>query len=333
MKKVLYVHPFGRERWNLGDSVYFFGARELITGAIGEHIVIKGVMEKFKTDNNYINTLPNDIDLIVTTGSPWLQSYFDKNWMSGELLKLVLKYSKVPKVALGLGGCSGLNKFYFHRQESLEVTKKIFKSFNLIITRDPLTNQFLHLSRIKAYNLLDTAVFFPMFKFINNLKIKIKDSNKPVMIYFDSKAGISQGDYNKKEHDLINELYIDIYKKYNPTVYVMNEPEVGVAKKYGIDNVKWLWHYRDVLSVLSKASLVISGRVHQATLSVLLNKKTYIIPYDIRYLCCSSIGAIPIFSSETIKDLNKANKPKFQFLLINKTKKHIINLIKQRVKL
>lgn len=326
MTKVMYIHGFRRERWNIGDDVYFQGAKTLLTEAIGEHEIVEADMEMCRRDMKNVEKLIGlDVDLIITVGAPWLYSNFDKSWQVEMLRRLLPHYKNIKKIAFGLGGCSGLNKNYFGNVKALDATKETFGEFDLIFARESMTGQFLELAGVKTEVLLDSAVFFPIQKYVDSLDLH-NSSQRPVFCYFDFENGICAGDFTEEDDNRIKEMYKYIVDTYNPIVYCVNEPEIENAKKLGFD-CEWYWHYEDILPLLSQASFVISGRVHQATLSQLLNKKTYVIPFDIRYLCTSAIGVETVFIQPEPK-LTEQGRPTFKDALIERTRAQIVGKVK-----
>ena len=327
MKNVLYLSAWHRERYNIGDNVYLQGSISLLTEAIGEHFILECNLEQFVEDiNNVEKILGLDLDLIVTTGAPYLYSNFQVAWQYEFLKRLNVGYPDVPKIALGLGGCSGLSNNYFNNRIALDAAKEIFGQFDLIVAREPLTAQFLELAGVSCKILLDSAVFFPIQDYIKELDLK-NTQEKPVFCYFDYRAGISRGDITEFEAQQIDNMYKEIYEKYNPITYCVNEAEVEPAKKLGIE-AKWLWHFEDILPLLAQATFLISARVHQATLAKLLDKNSYVIPFDIRYLCSTAIGVQPVFPYQQL-EFKAGICNIFYKDLINKTRVIIINEIRK----
>jgi len=326
--KVMYIHGFRRERWNIGDDVYFQGANRLLTASIGEHEIIEADLEMCRCNLENVKKLIGlDIDLIVTVGAPWLYSNFEKSWQVQMMSKLLPAYKNVKKIAFGLGGCSGLTKHYFNNMKALDAAKEVFGEFDLVFSREAMTAQFLELAGVNTHILLDSAVFFPIEKYVKNLNIKRK-TERPVFCYFDLENGICAGDFTKNETLRVKQMYKYIVKKYNPIVYCVNEKEVDEAKKIGIEDCRFLWHYEDILPLLASASFVVSARVHQATLSMLLNKKTYVIPFDIRYLCTSVIGVETVFIQPK-PQLCIEGRPTFKDQLIQRTFSQIVSKVKE----
>lgn len=327
---VLYLHAWDRERYNLGDDVYLQGSKILLNEALGEHKIIKGVLEDFARNVDNIKNIENlELDLIITTGAPWLYSNFHKSWQYKFLKRLNKMYPQVKKIALGLGGCSGLTKDYFTRKVALKACKETFGKFDLIFARDPMTAQFIQLSGVDCKILLDSAVFFPMKDYIKKYNLEIVHK-KPVFCYFDYSKGICKGDISIEDGERINEMYKYIVKTYNPICYCVNEEEPKHAKNIGI-KTKWYMSYEEILPLLAQASFIVSGRVHQATLARLLGKKVYIIPYDIRYLCTSPLGVEPLFIQPEPK-LSDVPTHQFATELIHDAKEKIVKEIRKVVK-
>jgi len=325
--RVMYIHGFRREQWNIGDDVYFQGTQSLLTEAIGEHEIVEADMEMCCQNIDNVEKLLNfEVDLIVTVGAPWLYSNFESSWQATLLRKILPHYSFTKKIAFGLGGCSGLNKNYFRNMAALNAVAETFGQFDLVFAREPMTAQFLELSGVKAQTLLDSAVFFPMQKYVKKLDLKITNE-RPVFCYFDFEAGISSGDFTEVEGLRIRQMYQYIVAKYDPIVYCVNEPEVRKAEALGIKDCQWIWHYEDILPLLAKASFFISARVHQATLAKLLNKKVYVIPFDIRYLCTSALGVIPVFIQPE-PELDASPERDFGDALIARTRRQIVEKVR-----
>lgn len=321
--RVMYIHGFRREQWNIGDDIYFQGTKALLEEAIGTHEVVEADMEMCCKDiSNVDKLLGFDVDLVVTVGAPWLYSNFESSWQVTMLRNLLPHYSSVKKIAFGLGGCAGLDKPYFRNMSALDAARETFGQFDLVFAREPMTAQFLELAGVNTQVLLDSAVFFPISKYVKQLELKMTQE-RPVFCYFDFEAGISAGDFTEKDGLRMREMYKYIVKKYDPIVYCVNEPEVEKAKELEIPDCKWIWHYEDILPLLAQASFFISARVHQATLAKLLNKKVYIIPFDIRYLCASALGVIPIFSQPE-PQLKVSPEKDFKNALISRTRKQIV---------
>lgn len=292
--RIMYVHCFDMRKSNLGDDVYLHGTQSLLTSAFGEHTMVRGNTIDWLFHGKMQDYANLDLDLIVTTGAPWVDNAWH-NYPTCTMLRDFIKlYPKVPKIAFGLGGCSGLEAPYFASMDALDAAKEVFGKFDLVLTRDPLTGQFLSLSGVPNHTILDSAMFFPIDNYVRDLNLTPKMGPKPVFIYYDFRIGISKHSWKGGLGDKMEDMYKYIVQKYDPKIICVFEPELQRAHELGFTDIELVNEFEDIIPILSEASFVVGGRVHQSVLAALLGKRTYVIPFDIRYLSCAPL-ADPLF--------------------------------------
>lgn len=287
MKNILYYHPVGD--FNVGDDITFYGGLEIMKLAIGNHNIYNFCTEDLNsiTPEN-IETFKK-CDALVLPGTPWIWNNCNLT-PKYDVFKFILSFFEgKKKIALGIGSGFPLNYTY---TESFEYLVEFWKDFDFISTRDVICSSALNKVGISSYSTLCTSAFYPYYKertFIDN---------KPTIIFYNPKTWGYESYLSEVYLDNYIKFQVDFINKYDPNILVLYDSEMSFINSLNKKCHKISSH-QDVVSKLSNSSFVLSGRVHSAIPSRMMNIPTYILPIDSRWTTTINFGITPIINFET----------------------------------
>jgi len=307
------------ENPNPGDILIGKGIEYLITQVERRYnnFPIFNYINIFGSDDAIWGRVYKEADFIIVCGTPQLgldhipqhlgQTFYDKLWHAKRLGIIVAN--------LWLGICMGsptLNiPSFVERLYCSSITKfitKNFKLYDLIISRDLLTYRVLSRLKIENHLLIDSVFYSPYYYKINNSSESI---NIVVPRHIPSH----------------NARIIDTFKKFDKFVVLTHDITDFNAYKEHFSNIICVNNPKSLVEIYSKASTVISLRVHGSVLATFFGAKVANISMDSRSNILSSVGIRSTsinnlktlsFNRINIKPYLENNFNKFLYLFYNK---------------
>lgn len=301
--RVAILHP--TRSFNLGDRIILLGVREILRAAFGEYDELVCDLRLAEDSKGYLDSLNWNVDLFVLSGTPWI---WDKCHQSRKYEVLQEIFSLLPghtkKAALGIGSCfplasnvfevylfqrDGEGKWEITRQHTRERLKEIFTEFDYVGTRDRLAFHILKAVGVEVFDSICPAAHIP------RPIVGYADASRPLLVFINPFEGVSMESCDKIFLDDFIEFQKWFKETYNPVVVTMDPLDRDWCDGQGWE-VKWLKTEDELAKAIFSSTFVVSARVHAAVPAAVWGKKTYIIPWDSRYLTAQRVGVTPILT-------------------------------------
>lgn len=265
MKHIVLVGP----RLACTDGMIFEGSQYLFKQA---GISIDEYLPVSETPNMQLHPFKAPTHIVVL-GTPWV---WDKCWLSpkyANLQQLFDWYPTAKRLFLGVGACLPIDNVYtvkYDLQQNVQ-NLSLFQNATVLV-RD-----------INTSDIVPGSIPLPCPAFWA-LKETVKTPKTPTMIWYDPTQGLSRVSFQPKSPYLAE--YIETFQRWNvalePAVYCVAEIEKDLAVKIGLPVPKLIEGIQHAKLILSKASILVSGRVHLTVPAADGSISTTLVPVDSR---------------------------------------------------
>ena len=293
--RILIVHPtVSFQNYNSGDFLTFLGGRSLLYKLFSDVQMIYLDWNRAILDiDSYLNLLNyGDIDIITIMGLPCF-SCCKENSLIKIISKLRIKFGNAKFIALGIGQSYGFPLLQLSDYMQISYVEQ-FRDFFAITTRDFLAHKILEDNNIPNMYFYDMSIF--AYELLNDWNDGYILERNPLSIFLPPPS-IVQDEY------MVNEIIkteLDFIRENKPLIITLDISNKDRFKAlYGIDVIV-VDDINYLVNIYKRSSKLLTTRIHQAILGMLMGATSFCIAVDMRYLTLCPFD---------IEIINTGNKP------------------------
>jgi hypothetical protein len=296
--RVLIIHP--TNNYNCGDTLTYLGAVSLLAKAVGRENLNLAQFDMTRAAAEPLYLREYDfgrVDVVAMAGAPWLWIDCAQQNKYRILFDARQRFPHARFIALGLGSMfqrhisehltNGGKDHFFNSPADCERLTTLYRSFQLIATRDCMARHIFERLGVSCYDTFDSSIFAQSFR-------RTCKGERAVLFFYD--AGRIFGG---KFLDFPAHQYLDAQLQWaaeNKADIFVNCPEDGeVLTARGIPyEISVDLEY--LAEQFCQYNRMLSGRVHMAVLGKLAGiPDVTLLPIDTRYLTATRLGIVPQF--------------------------------------